>query len=288
MRVRDDEGCERNATFQVHIIDETPTIIFESRGGTKGTPSERNSEYALGLEIVLARLKIVRATITDIVIETARTKTLPAAKRQLLVEGHHYPLVLEEEMDIPRFRQHLSAAQSRVGHAVGAKGGNPTRRIRIELMQPMDIAPSDLESFLSTGNRGIRSEERTGHDVVSTALATIDAISPTPIERQEGRRRLEMHFAIERATGIVREAKRQWRNADSNLPCECCGFSFVHAVGVDYVEAHHRVPLANLRPNEVCHTRVEDLARVCANCHRILHLRTDFTVDQLRNMWATR
>ena len=42
-------------------------------------------------------------------------------------------------------------------------------------------------------------------------------------------------------------------------------------VGRNYIEAHHTKPVSEMKEGEV--TRVEDLAMVCANCHRMLHRR---------------
>jgi predicted HNH restriction endonuclease len=40
----------------------------------------------------------------------------------------------------------------------------------------------------------------------------------------------------------------------------------------DYCKVHHVVPLSEME--ETTETRLEDLAIVCANCHRVIHLRT--------------
>ncbi len=54
--------------------------------------------------------------------------------------------------------------------------------------------------------------------------------------------------------------------------CQVCGFSFEEfygELGKGYIEVHHLIPLSD-REGEAS-TRVEDVAVVCANCHRILH-----------------
>jgi len=54
--------------------------------------------------------------------------------------------------------------------------------------------------------------------------------------------------------------------------CQICGFSFEEfygELGKGYIEIHHLIPLSD-RENEAI-TRIEDVAVVCANCHRILH-----------------
>ena len=51
-----------------------------------------------------------------------------------------------------------------------------------------------------------------------------------------------------------------------------CGLRFEDAygtIGEGFAEAHHRIPLHRLSGK--VKTRMEDLATICANCHRMLH-----------------
>lgn len=93
----------------------------------------------------------------------------------------------------------------------------------------------------------------------------------------EGRRIERMHKSRERDSAVVRQAKARHSQIHNNkLPCEVCGFEFSRhygAIGEGYIEAHHTRPLSELAAGEICHTRLEDLALVCANCHRMLHRR---------------
>lgn len=94
---------------------------------------------------------------------------------------------------------------------------------------------------------------------------------------KEGRVKLVSHLQRERNRALV-EAKKA--GADSHA-CEVCGFDALAVYGVDYCEAHHLKPIAELV--EESETRLEDLALVCANCHRVIHLFTPpLTLDQLR------
>src|SRR5260221_430530 len=74
----------------------------------------------------------------------------------------------------------------------------------------------------------------------------------------------------------------------ASLDCEVCGFSFVRAYGSgasDYCEVHHLLPLSDVEHS--ARTRMEDLAILCANCHRVVHLRNPpYTLDQVRSMLA--
>jgi 5-methylcytosine-specific restriction endonuclease McrA len=98
----------------------------------------------------------------------------------------------------------------------------------------------------------------------------------------EGTRRLVGHLQRERNRSIVRAKKR----AAKSLDCEVCGFSFSSVYGAsgrDYCEVHHLLPLGNL--DEAAETRLQDLAIVCANCHRIIHTHNPpYTLDEVRAM----
>jgi hypothetical protein len=97
----------------------------------------------------------------------------------------------------------------------------------------------------------------------------------------EGRLVLRSHYARERSRAL-RSAKLQ---AASDLRCEVCEFDFgkrYPEVGEGFVEVHHKEFLAN-RIRGGGTTTLEELALVCANCHRMLH-RKGLTVDALRDV----
>jgi len=88
----------------------------------------------------------------------------------------------------------------------------------------------------------------------------------------EGRLLLRLHKTRERNQSLVREKKRRALNRFGCLMCEVCGFDFKRrygSIGEGFMEAHHVVPLSQLRPRQ--RTRLSDIALVCSNCHRMLH-----------------
>ena len=102
----------------------------------------------------------------------------------------------------------------------------------------------------------------------------------------EGRRRLFLHLQRERNQTLVRKKKKE----AASLDCEICGFSFSRAysgAAGDYCEVHHLLPLSKVV--HTTRTRMEDLAILCANCHRVVHLRDDpepYTLNEVRGMLA--
>ena len=106
---------------------------------------------------------------------------------------------------------------------------------------------------------------------------------------REGKRKERLHLFHERNQRVVRRAKQLAWQLDNELPCQACGFSFVRVygeLGNDFIEAHHKKQIAFLNRGD--RTKVEDIALVCANCHRMLH-RGDRTlsIEELKNMLRT-
>ena len=117
----------------------------------------------------------------------------------------------------------------------------------------------------------------------SAASTTLDVDIHTD-SATEGRRRLVLHLQRERNQNVVRNKKKQ----AASLDCEVCGFSFNQVYGSaasDYCEVHHLRPLSEVE--DTTQTRIEDLAILCANCHRVIHLAyPPYTLDELRSMIA--
>ena len=102
----------------------------------------------------------------------------------------------------------------------------------------------------------------------------------------EGRLIERRHKYRERNSTIVDEAKQQAYDRDPLLRCEVCGFSFKETYGErgeQFIEAHHKIPLAELTGKTK--NKVEDLALVCSNCHAMIHRRDPtLTMDELREV----
>jgi len=113
-----------------------------------------------------------------------------------------------------------------------------------------------------------------------------EPFDPESASFPEGAEKRYLHLARERSRTLVANAKTVALQDDPMLHCLICGFSFLERYGErgrGFVEAHHKVPVSELKAGS--RTRIEDIALVCANCHRMLHYgdRT-LTSEELRKL----
>ncbi|MFF3393106.1 HNH endonuclease [Streptomyces sp. NPDC002669] len=85
--------------------------------------------------------------------------------------------------------------------------------------------------------------------------------------------RLLARWALHRERDRNLRARKIARADRLGLPlqCEVCDFDFRRfygPLGKGYIEVHHRLPLHVSGPHE---TKLDDLAFLCANCHRMCH-----------------
>ena len=108
-------------------------------------------------------------------------------------------------------------------------------------------------------------------------------ISGTAIfEAHEGRQSMRKHFARERSRKLVESKRSQALEKHGRLSCEVCDRDFVVLYGSlssGVIECHHTKPVATLKRSGKTH--IDDLALVCANCHRVLH-KGGHTIASLR------
>ncbi|KQX45861.1 HNH endonuclease [Paenibacillus sp. Root444D2] len=103
----------------------------------------------------------------------------------------------------------------------------------------------------------------------------------------EGKKKLIQHVVRERNPKVIRLAKQKFKEEhNGQLFCEICKFNFVDfygEIGEDFIEGHHTIPVSELQEGQK--TKVEDIAVVCSNCHRMLHKRRPWlTKEQLQSL----
>jgi len=97
------------------------------------------------------------------------------------------------------------------------------------------------------------------------------------------------HRMRERAPELVRRKKRSVLKASGRLICEVCAFDFATfygPIGDGFAECHHTKPISEYEGTT--RTTLEDLAIVCANCHRMLHQSSRLSVRELKEVVESR
>jgi hypothetical protein len=134
MKVVDFDGTVLDATFSVdQSQDGLVSVIFESSGGRAGGPNPRNLEYRQGLNVLLRRLQLMGAVISEIRVETERTRIFPIEQQRVAIDGRPYPIDLAAVGDVEGFRKAISQYGRKVGQsaAKAAEPGGSSRRLRI-------------------------------------------------------------------------------------------------------------------------------------------------------------
>ncbi len=121
------DGTQLDATFVLEELDGRTTIVVEARGRAVGSAGATNTQYAEGLQWLLARLKAAGLALADVTLDTRATTDVKHEDRRLSV-ADSWPLLIEDPVELQR---RLGRAQARWGKVDGKLGGNPTRRIRI-------------------------------------------------------------------------------------------------------------------------------------------------------------
>jgi 5-methylcytosine-specific restriction protein A len=148
---------------------------------------------------------------------------------------------------------------------------------------------------VSEGDREVWEELHDKPELLSSLAASIrsgasldEAETPEEGEDEalEGRILTRLHRSRERDQKLSGQRKAQRRKeCGGALTCEACGFDFALVYGNrgdGFAECHHKVPLSE---SGTVKTRLTDLAILCANCHRMIHVRKPMlSVEELRGL----
>ena len=122
---------------------------------------------------------------------------------------------------------------------------------------------------------------RSSYDQVGPAPAVPE---PESIEFPEGGIVERVHIFRERNPVLIQKKKAWGIKHLGKLVCEVCGFDFsghYGELGQNYIECHHKNPLAD--NTDISMTKLDDLAFVCSNCHRMLHrARPWLSIEELK------
>jgi HNH endonuclease len=264
----DEDGAPIDASFSVEHAENGVAIFYASRGGTKGTPNARNTQYHIGLTLLLTRLQRLDAVVTAIALDSTAARQRPLSERALKFSNEvAFPVRLADIADLDEFRRKISDAQKNVLAAPGrnVKHGNRMRSIRIllNLPTPHDALSSDAVGQILVGDE-----------------ASLPSADPSEFERRVGR--LTTRGRVQKPEGIRVPAARETaivtryvrsptvaayvlQRADGL--CELCArASFITDSGAVFLEVHHVVQLSQGGPDTTCNT-----VALCPTCHRELH-----------------
>ena len=94
----------------------------------------------------------------------------------------------------------------------------------------------------------------------------------------EGGRKYVTHLMAERNKAVTDEVKRNTVSV-----CDICNQEFKDIYGVDYIEAHHKVPISTY--TGVHRIKPSDFVLLCPNCHKAVHIfmnKQGVDYDQIR------
>ncbi|HKV05386.1 MAG TPA: HNH endonuclease [Candidatus Acidoferrales bacterium] len=154
-------------------------------------------------------------------------------------------------------------------------------------------AKADAEVWTEFGGDPIRC-----HQVAQAIIASLDDpetdsiavadFTDSMLEAAEGRLLTRKHIARERNQQLVESKRKQVLRKAGKLACDVCGFNFGDVYGdhgKDFIECHHTKPVSMLEEGHK--TRIDDLALVCANCHRMIHRRRPWlSIAELKELVA--
>lgn len=105
-------------------------------------------------------------------------------------------------------------------------------------------------------------------------------------EAKEGRVSYRLHKHLERDRKIIALKKEKVLKEKGKLECEACSFDFQASYGIrgqGCIDAHHMNPVHAMEEGSV--TTMDDLALLCSNCHRMVHIAKPWlTLDELRQL----
>ncbi|MDG1154243.1 MAG: HNH endonuclease [Alphaproteobacteria bacterium] len=116
----------------------------------------------------------------------------------------------------------------------------------------------------------------------------IKILPPAEFEEEafEGRLLSRIHNYKERNKKIVKTKKEWAMDNFGKLECESCNFDFAVKYGIlgtGFIECHHIKPISSL--HEKSKTKLEDLALVCSNCHRMIHRKKPWkTIQEMKSL----
>ncbi len=180
------------------------------------------------------------------------------------------PIEMELTQD-PSFRSRASVARKLGNFAeldpdvpTGLPNGGAQDKI---VWEEFSGDPGLLEETAASIRSNVDELKKSLFEEAGYAVADLDEA-----EAPEGRVLTRTHRYRERNPKIVEAKKAKVFDETGVLLCETCQFDFDRnygSRGKGFIECHHTLALSKLEPGHK--TRLDDLALVCSNCHRMIH-----------------
>ncbi|MEE1831372.1 HNH endonuclease [Streptomyces sp. SP17KL33] len=213
-------------------------------------------------ELVLAGALVVRNGWRELRTGDRKVQELSELLRSL-------PLHSPEARALPEFRSPDSVSRKTSDFATnyeaysgkGTRGGEATLR--------MVKAFTEREAEMLQAAEAI--EESMGSGELQLLPQQPDEVDDDGVTAIEGRLLVRRALVRERDRKLRKLKIQQVLNSGEPLRCEVCRFDFARVyggIGEGFIEVHHVTPLYISGTRR---TKLDDLACLCANCHRMCH-----------------
>lgn len=177
-----------------------------------------------------------------------------------------------------------NSVSMKIGNLIGAHpdipGGLRTTEREKRIVKQFLEAPDVMRSMAQT----LRAEARVAG--IPSAARIVELDDEEMNAATEGGASYVLTLRRERSRRLRRAKIQEVERAGEGLSCEVCAFDFRETygeLGEAYIEVHHRIPL---HVSAEVESTLDDLALLCANCHRMIHRRGWLPVASLAKIVA--
>ncbi len=173
------------------------------------------------------------------------------------------------------------------------KDGRETNKAIIKILESKPLSNDKLnEKYLKYCNRlGIQPSEKGSFGALRKfwqleISQDFENNANLSGEFPEGKIVERTHKYRERNSRVISLAKEKFKKENGRLFCQVCGFDFEKIygnIGKDFIEGHHTIAVSEMSTEHK--TKVEDIAMLCSNCHKMIHKRRPWlTMDDINKL----
>ncbi|MFF3307144.1 HNH endonuclease [Streptomyces sp. NPDC002952] len=213
-------------------------------------------------ELVLAGALVVRNGWRELRTPDREVVELSELLRSLPIHG-------PDVLSLPGFRSPDSVSRKTTDFATNHPAYTGRRTRRGEPTRLMIAAFTERETEMLQAAQTI--EAGMGSGALQLLPEQPDEFDDTGATAIEGRLLVRQALVRERDPKLRQRKIKQVRRTGLPLSCEVCDFDFARVygrLGENFIEVHHVTPLHISGQRE---TKLDDLACLCANCHRMCH-----------------